>query len=278
MEAFVGGASDGKIGVAAMQFTKPQSSGSFRFRKAWFFLEDDVQHVLVSGIQKTRGDEPVYSVFDQRRYAGRIMVDDTQVAFPVTQTNVARSSLWHGDVGYSFPNLRAADMGLSIRAGPRAGTWSAIGSSTQPPAQADVFAAWIQHTNLGAPLSYTVFPGVTFDQFRTKRGSVRVRTIGNDDEFSAVYHENRNVASFVFWGGEGGEAKFTPTSGGEITLSANANVAVIFRVAAREVTVSDPSQTVKSVRVVVTQGSSTSTLTFDLPTDGLVGWSVTKKL
>ena len=278
VEPFVGGASDGKIGVAAMQFSKPQSSRAFRFRKAWFFLEDDVQHVMVSGIQRTRGDEPVYSVFDQRRYAGSLMVDDAQVAFPTTQTNIARSSLWHGSVGYSFPNLEPTDLGLSIQAGRRTGTWSAIGTSTQPPVQADIFAAWIQHTNLTTPLSYTIFPGVTFDQFRTKRGSVRVRTIGNDEVVSAIYHQNRNVAAFIFWGEEGGEAKFTPASGGEITVSVDANVVVIFRVGDRELTVSDPSQTVKTVRVVVRQGSSTSNVTFDLPTDGMVGWSVTKKL
>ncbi|RDB19287.1 Chondroitinase-AC [Hypsizygus marmoreus] len=66
IEDFVGGVSDGKIGIAAMRYTNPVTK-AFHFQKAWFFLNDDVQHVMVSGVFSTNAETPAISVLDQRR-------------------------------------------------------------------------------------------------------------------------------------------------------------------------------------------------------------------
>ena len=78
-EAFVGGASDGQIGAAAMRYKNP-ATGSLSFQKAWFFLDDDVQHVMVAAANTTSGkDHPVISVLDQKRLNGAVVVDGQEV-------------------------------------------------------------------------------------------------------------------------------------------------------------------------------------------------------
>ena len=195
VESFVGGASNGNIGVAAMKFTSPIDR-ALKFQKAVFFFEDDVQHVMVSRISRT-GSAPVYSVLDQRRRKGRVMVDDVQIAYPSTINSAKRTTLWHADVGYVFSGL-GNNYGLSIRTGKKTGSWAAIGTSTQPPTEVDFFTAWIQHKNLTAPLVYSIYPAVTYNQFLTKRTSVVLSTIKNDNSVSAVFHPGRKTAMFVF--------------------------------------------------------------------------------
>ena len=74
VEAFVGGVSTGQCGVATMRYTNPTRQTALHWQKAWFFLQHDVQHVMVSGVASSSG-APVYTVLDQRLHNGSIMVD-----------------------------------------------------------------------------------------------------------------------------------------------------------------------------------------------------------
>ena len=75
VEPFVGGVSDGKIGTAVMRYTNPVTK-ALKWQKAWFFLEHDVQHVMISNLSSTNeGGVPIYSVLDQRRVRGDVFVD-----------------------------------------------------------------------------------------------------------------------------------------------------------------------------------------------------------
>ncbi|KAG5649681.1 hypothetical protein H0H81_002522 [Sphagnurus paluster] len=75
-----------------MKYTNPLTK-ALKWQKAWFFLDDDVQHVMVSGISSTTS-APVYSVLDQRRQVGSVFTDTATVGKTKMQT------VWHGDVGY----------------------------------------------------------------------------------------------------------------------------------------------------------------------------------
>ena len=65
IDPFVGGASDGRVGAVAMRFENPLTR-NLNFRKSWFFLEEDVQVVIISEIVSVTEVE-VLSVLDQRR-------------------------------------------------------------------------------------------------------------------------------------------------------------------------------------------------------------------
>lgn len=137
VEAFVGGVSTGQCGVAAMRYTNPTRQTALHWQKAWFFLQHDVQHVMVSGVASSSGT-PVYTVLDQRLHNGSIMVDGS--AQRQSMNSTIALSLWHGDVGYSFPKPAS----LSAQFGIKTGNWSSIGTSTQPASTVVLFVAWIQ--------------------------------------------------------------------------------------------------------------------------------------
>ncbi|KAJ7688180.1 chondroitin AC/alginate lyase [Mycena rosella] len=105
IENFVGGASDGQVGVAAMRrYTNPLTH-QLSWQKMWFFLADDVQLVMVANVSSA-SNATIAFVLDQRRHAGAVVLDSTTVATAASDSfapdDVRAQSLWHGDVGYAF--------------------------------------------------------------------------------------------------------------------------------------------------------------------------------
>ncbi|KAL4243438.1 dermatan-sulfate isomerase family protein [Abortiporus biennis] len=288
--AFVGGVSTGKIGLAAMRFTNPLTN-ALTWQKAWFFLDNDAQHVMIPLINST-SNSSIFSVLDQKRHSGPILVDgiptsgNTNVSLPL--------SLWHDNIGYTFDTTTTdTSTTLSIETGPKTGNWSAIGISTQPPPTVDLFAAWLNHGSgpTFTPISYTTFPAVDPISFLKKSFSTRLRTIQNDADVSAVFDEVHRTAMFVFWSVNGGSATFKPSPiEAEMTVSVDGNAAVIYALESGSVTASDPSQTLASLNVTISashidQQSSknwgpkpSKHILFALPSGGLAGSSVSAKL
>ncbi|KAG0708897.1 polysaccharide lyase family 8 protein [Suillus ampliporus] len=278
-ETFVGGVSDGQIGAAAMRYTNPQS-GSLSWQKAWFFLETDVQHVMIANISSATA-APVFSVLDQRRFGGSVWVNGVGT-YGGNYTDP--QTMWHGDVGYEFP---AADgsYGLSVEWGNRTGAWSSIGTSTQPPETVELFAAWLYHNNLSAPVSYTSYPAVDYGTFTLKRAATQLQEIENSASISALLDKVYQTVMAVIWSPTGGSFTFQLDGGyAPITVTSSANAAIIYRVYSATVTVSDPSQTLSELSVEMTAGDgvkpngwgyqNTFIIHFTLPIGSSAGSSV----
>lgn len=297
LEAFVGGASDGKVGAAAMRYTNPYT-GTLSFQKAWFFFDDDVQHIMlpfaISNSSNSSVEYPVISVLDQKRLNGPVYVDGKALT---EGGNFSRpTSLWHDHVGYSFDySTHDASFDLAVDFGARSGDWANIGISTVGEITVDLFSAWINHgvgALLDLPVAYTAFPATSQSQFAHKRARVRDQlcTARNDDKVSAVYDGAHRTAMAVFWVAQGGVVTFERAQGeASITIAASANAVVIYNVDKGEVTVADPSQTLQSLVVTLKvggggswpeewKGKSTKTLEFVLPLGGIAGQSVTQKV
>ncbi len=288
VEQFVGGASDGSVGLGVMRFTNPLTK-SLHWQKAWFFLPDDVQHVMISDISST-SNAPVLSVLDQRLHNGLIFVDGTTYgATESLNTTISNArKVWHGGVGYVIDDPEF--LTLSLEVGPKTGNWSAIGTSTQPPYTMDLYAAWLEHQDLFQPVAYTAFPGTALDEFQRKAYSSQLEIICNDDQISAVYDSNNKIAMAVFWQPFGGTITFTPCEGwASITILADSNIAIIYRVDTGSITVADPSQTLDTVELVFivspigwsspNWGSGlVETITIALPNGGQAGSSVTRNI
>jgi Polysaccharide lyase family 8, super-sandwich domain/Polysaccharide lyase family 8, C-terminal beta-sandwich domain len=260
-----------------MRYTNPLT-GSLHWQKAWFFLEDNVQHTMISGLNSTTS-APVYSVLDQRRHTGPVIIDGVQTN---SAENVVQS-LWHGEVGYFFPDLNNSAL-VSVSVGEKTGSWSAIGTSSQPPPTINLFTARIEHKFISTPLSYTTFPGTSYDTFLTKSGGLRLQSVQNDEGISAVFDGNK-IAMVVFWDVAGGSVTFDPTPVyTSITITADGNIALLYRLETGEVTVSDPSQSLTKTQVTLTLGPGVKpphwgtglkkTLIFDHPSGGVAGSSV----
>ncbi|KAG8905392.1 hypothetical protein FRB99_009005 [Tulasnella sp. 403] len=256
-ETFVGGASDGHVGVAAMDYLNPYT-GAFAYKKVWFFFEDDVQHVTVSDIQKKvdaaigGGNQDVYSVLDQKRHEGPIYVDGKSISGAGgNYTNP--KSLWHGGIGYTFDTPSkplfgaAAPSGikqLSVNVATKTGNWSTIGTSTQPPTTVELFSAFLQHdpSQLSTPISYSVYPGTSSSKsFLSKATSNTISTVQNDGNASAAYDPKNAVLAAVFW-----QATTVQASYGGTTYSVGTDkpAIVILCMKTWQITVSDPTQTV----------------------------------
>ncbi|KAI0825160.1 galactose mutarotase-like protein [Trametes gibbosa] len=278
-EAFVGGVSDGKIGAAAMRYTNPYT-GTLKFQKAWFFLDNDVQHVMISNVSSSTGN-PVVSVLDQKRRNGPVYVDNISLAHG-GNFSFART-LWHDNVGYAFhqgPYNLSFD--LAVDFGPRTGDWATIGISTVGTTTVDLFSAWFDHgsgNDLDVPAAYTVFPAISHRDFQRKALTSQLITIRNDANVSAVYDPTHRTAMFVFWSATGGSVSFFPSLlEAPRTIKTSGNAAVLYRLDEGTVTVSDPSQTLSTVQLTIDSGwpwSKAKILDIALPRGGTAGSSIT---
>jgi len=265
-----------------MRYTNPVT-GFLHWQKAWFFLDGDVQHTMISGLKSTTS-APVYSVLDQRLHTGSVFVDGIQT----NSTEDAQvQTLWHGDVGYLFPKFNNSAV-ISVSVGEKNGSWSAIGTSSQPPTTVDLFTARIEHKSTSTPVSYTTFPGTSYNTFLTKSSGLQLQSVQNDMSISAVFDEGSNTAMVVFWDAGGGSVTFVPApANAPITITADGNIALLYRLETGEVTVSDPSQSLTRTQVTLALGPGVKppqwgaaglkrTLNFNHPSGGGAGSSVSQ--
>lgn len=265
-----------------MRYTNPLTR-SLKWQKAWFFLPDDVQHVMVSNLSSTT-NQTVFSVLDQRRNTGIIVIDGGKQPAKIASFQGSATSLWHGDVGYLFDSRNSAT--LNVEAGPKTGNWSVIGTSPQPPSTVNLFSAWLTHQNLSSPLAYTAFPGRSVHRFAKEIQGLTFDSIRNDGRVSAVFDKAKLTLMAVFW-----EVGTLQVGGpfGSWTVESTGNCALIYNVISGRVTISDPSQQLNVLNVTFRIDIGTPprgwrkigrerTLSFSLPSQGLAGSSVVKNL
>lgn len=282
--AFVGGASDGAVGATAMRYENP-ITGSM-WQQARLFLDDDTQHVMVSGIEKNDADS-VYSVLDQRHTTSDIIVNGYILPGGGNFTNV--TSLWHGDVGYIFEPKGAGNT-LSVSAVNKTGQWSTIGTSTQPPITSSVFTAYIEHETA---LDYTILPARNYNDFQSSHRGSDLQTLQNDGHVSAVLDAAYSTLMVVFWDDTGGAIEFNISYGLSVQLSSDNAAIVLYRVASGNVTIVDPTQGLAIITITISltsmtpanvipplwpSGRSSVILEFDLPQGSGAGSSISKSL
>ncbi|KAH6917349.1 chondroitin AC lyase [Coprinopsis sp. MPI-PUGE-AT-0042] len=285
VETFVGGLSNGRAGTAAMRYTNPNTR-AIQWQKTWFFLENDIQHVMINVISST-SSAPVYSVLDQKRKFGQTLADGREITASGAYPGVKQ--LWHANVGYALGNSTSSTT-LNLRMGNRRGNWSAIGTSTQPPIEVDLWASWLQHTNKTRPVEYTAYPGSTYAEFQTKASQQRTRTLANNRTITALYDDTTNTAMMVFWSSGSSSLVISPSPAeATIRVTTTAGAVVMFSTRTGAVLVSDPSQTLTSVMLTFALGTgqkppfwtgtqTTKSLTFQLPRGGIAGNSVSQVL
>ncbi|RPD82583.1 polysaccharide lyase family 8 protein [Lentinus tigrinus ALCF2SS1-7] len=282
-QPFVGGASDGKVGAVAMRYENPISK-SLNWRKTWFFLENDVQFVMVARITSST-TAPVFSVLDQRKHVGDVLVNGE----PAASGNFSHAStLWHGGVGYVF-NV-TDPVTLSVDVSSRTGDWSAIGASSQPPVTVDMFSAWLVHNDLTAAISYMVFPATTADTFQDKVAATDLHVIRNDGSISALVDNANKMVFGVFWETNGGQFTIPALASGGATIKVQSTGSsnIILRMDTWTVTVADPTQLLSTLTLTFTLSSGTAppgwgssktkTVSFTLPSGGVAGSSLTQML
>ncbi|KAF7303320.1 Polysaccharide lyase family 8 protein [Mycena kentingensis (nom. inval.)] len=293
IESFVGGVSDGSLGVAAFRYTNPLTK-ALKFQKAYFFMGADVQLVMVSNITSTT-NASVISVLDQKRLHGEVVVNsDTHVAASrsaFVQDGATTETLWHDNVGYSFAASPTNAFSLTVNTARKTGNWTAIGTSPSPPTTVDLFSAYLTHQSHNSSLAYTIYPGVNLAAFRKKYKENTAVVVQNDGAVSAAIDRESGTLMAVFWQPNGGTVNFARGSPAALDMSTDGPAVVMLSLKTGVVTVSDPTQTLSSLTVKLSigighmssprnSGSITKTLVFTLPNaaSGLAGSSVSKNI
>ncbi|KAJ7146741.1 polysaccharide lyase family 8 protein [Mycena epipterygia] len=282
----VGGVSDGVVGIAAMRYDNP-TTRALTWRKTFFFLEDDVMFVMISLITSST-TAPVFSVLDQRVHSGDVFVNGVAAT---TGNYTGVRSLWHAGTGYTF-NVSNPATSLSLQLGPKTGNWQAIGSSKAAPNTVDMFAAWLSHDNIAAPVTYAMYPGTTQDTFAQKAQAepTNLVVVRNDGSISALLDTAHNTAFIAFWTTTGSTITIPSlkTGVGAIQVKSNGSSTLILRMDTWDVTVSDPTQTLTSLFLNFTLLTGTvppgwgtvksRPVTVALPVGGVAGESVSASL
>lgn len=265
-----------------MRYTNPMTK-SLSWQKTWFFLEDDIQYVMIANIS-SKTDAPIFSVLDQRLFKGPDVYVDGVVTDGGNFTD--SQTLWHGNVGYEFQGIHGT-YELSVEYGNRTGDWSSTGIWSGQET-VDLFSAWLHHKDLSAPISYTVYPAVDYSTFNLKRSSAHLTEVQNNASVSALLDEDYGTVFGVFWDSSGGSFIFTDDTYGAMSIASSANAAFIYRVDSGNITVADPSHTLSQLTFTISVedgpgpcvwGSEKSVIVhFDMPVTDLAGSSVSQVL
>ncbi|KAJ8502797.1 hypothetical protein ONZ45_g11431 [Pleurotus djamor] len=272
IEGFVGGVSTGTTGIAVMRYTNPLTK-ALRWQKAWFFLGDGSQHVMVSGLSST-STAPVVTVLDQRLHVGDVVVDGVAIAASGTFSFPDAQSMWHGGVGYVFLSSNGT-FPLNVDVGSKQGDWSKIGTSKRPPFTVDLMTATISHRDHAVPYAYTAFPGMDIDPFVARANTpLPFSTLQNDEHVSAVFDRIRNTAMMVFWDVAGGSFAFSHDDLGRVTISSTGNAALTLDLTSFKVMLADPSQELALLTISLVMDGSIRVGNVVLPSGGIAGSSI----
>lgn len=238
---FVGGVSDGKYGVSAMELDKEQTTG----RKSWFWFDDEFV-ALGAGIQSSH-EHTVSTGINQCLLRGKVLMEGKELGGGRASRNAA-SWVWHDSVAYFFPESSTT---LHLAAEERTGNLHRIfGLGPDTVYRKEVFALWFDHGTKPTKdtYAYTVLPGVDPEAAQQYSLNPAVQILSNTEGLQAVTHRDLGITGLVFY--QSGGIDFP--EGGRLEVNEPCLILVNHRTG--NITVSDPTAQLKSLRLSVHRG------------------------
>jgi chondroitin AC lyase len=241
---FVGGASDGLAGVAAMDLQKDD----VRAKKAYFFTDQGIV-CLGSGITGDR-PESVMTTLDQNRLASDIHFLRDEVAETLVGGRVEAQDIRavvHDSVAYVM--LESAS--LVIESGKRDGSWHRVEEKAPDErVPQDVFTCYIDHgaNPTDASYAYRMIPGASAADLPGLVNQPSIRVLENTPAIQAVDIQSQGLIQAVF------HAQGSLKLGDEDHLTVDAPCVVQLRVEGdnRSLTIADPTQELDQLTVTLT--------------------------
>jgi chondroitin AC lyase len=187
---FAGGASDGAVGCAAVDFSR----AGLQARKAWFLFDDGLV-ALGAGIT-CPGPDPVRTTLNQCRRRGPVFQAGSKTPLPDGLHPLAPgSAFWHDRVAYHI-----LDGAGTLRLGDQTGAWSDCGVGSPDPVTIPMLNAGLDHGTQpkGASYAYLVRPGLESVKF-SKKGSASFVILRNEPCLQAVWHDKAKRGHAVFY-------------------------------------------------------------------------------
>ncbi|HEI7068217.1 TPA: polysaccharide lyase 8 family protein [Staphylococcus aureus] len=188
-KTFVGGTKfDDQHASIGMDFENQDKT--LTAKKSYFILNDKIVF-LGTGIKSTDSSKNPVTTIENRKANGYTMYnDDTQTTNSDNQeTNSVflESTDTKKNIGYHFLNKNK----ISINKHTRTGNWKEINKSQKDTQKTDEYYEVTQkHSNTDSKYAYVLYPGLSKDDFKTKKDEVTVAK--QDDDFHVV-KDNESV-------------------------------------------------------------------------------------
>ena len=246
---FVGGVSDGKNGVAAMQYTREGVSAF----KSWFYF-DDAFVCLGSGIN-TDQDKVVTTSVNQSLLKGEVLVAQKgRKSVQKSGSHDLENVDWiiHDKWGYYFPGSAA----IKLENRERTGAWSrVVEPMSDKVLNTNIFQLWFDHGNKpkDATYAYFVFPKASAGNIDKRGGELKITT--NTKAVQAVTANDKNLTGIVFF--KSGLCQVSPVR----TISADKPCIVLLdsHSGKETICISDPTQLQSEIKLTLTGKSAIKT-------------------
>ncbi len=252
-DSFVGGASDGTYGVAAMDYRTDLGCDGVvetpvvSAKKAWFFFDDEFV-ALGTDIESTDAENDLYTNLNQSILDGDVV---SSAGVLSSESEMAISGwAYHDNIGYVLPENQTATI--------------ANKTQTNGDYSENIFSMYLNHgTNVSnASYSYIVVPGATQADVAAYASDIPVEIVSNTETIQAVYHKELKILQAVFR--EAG--KLTLMNGSEIAVDKPAIVMVKIKDSGYEIAAQNPYNEKAAANFTVNERFDTFVNTYNAET------------
>ena len=256
---FVGGVSDGKYGVSAMDFSKRGTKA----KKAWFWFDKEWV-ALGAGIVSSH-EASIVTGINQAHQNGKVMIDGKELN---KGKQMLENPLWilHDSVGYLFPAGEPVHIKADVQQGNIQRMYG-LGKDTVYAHR--VFSLWFDHglKPENKSYQYIVVPGINSKDLAKYAKKLPVTVLSNTSKIQAVLHDKLGITGIVFH--EAGEFAVDK----DLTIGLNHPGLVLINEGV--ITVSDPTALLSGITITLKiADGSVKTKKVKLPSGGFAGNSV----
>ncbi|WP_299064245.1 polysaccharide lyase 8 family protein [uncultured Polaribacter sp.] len=236
---FVGGVSNGKNGIAVMDYNRD----GLKAKKSWFLIDDTIV-CLGSGISANT-NYPVTTAVNQSFLKGNVVVGKNDAI----QTNLRKGNaiqpnwILHDNIGYLFPKEGNINFSTNILEG----SWNKVAKRYRPVLLTEhIFKLWINHGTQPRDKSYNylLVPNATQDKMLRLQKNNPFKII-NTKQQQSVESLDKKQAGIVFY--KAGTSKIKCG----ITVDKPCVVLIEEKPNQLMLAVSDPSQQLKNINVTI---------------------------
>lgn len=191
---FVGGVSDQKNGIAAMDYNR----NGLGAKKAWFIFNDQIV-CLGADITSTSGTQVTTSV-NQSFLNGEVIVKTKSEKILPAESSETCNPKWilHDKAGYFFPE----GGNLKVETKTVTGSWNKVAAMYKDELiQSGIFKLWFEHgvNPLQQSYAYCIVPQATKEKMVQLASKPSFRIVKNQKEIQAVVSSDQQWGGVVFY-------------------------------------------------------------------------------
>ena len=262
--SFVGGVSNGKTGISAMDFSQNNTVA----KKAWFWFDEEWV-ALGTGIRSTH-ESSIVTGINQCHLRGNVIVDGS--SFVGGQTTL-RHPGWvlHDSIAYIFPSNQTIELKADIQSGNLRRIYG-LGEDTLYSPQ--VFSLWFDHglQPKNGHYAYIVAPGKSAKDLGLYAKNSPIIILENNTKIQAVQNTRLKLTGLVFY--QSGQFSFKNS-----IVKVNEPSLVLIDEINQTVSVADPTAKLEKIQLEISLASGKELVkSLTLPQGQLAGKSVSIKL